>query len=165
MADEKLINNSDSALDNPIDDGSIDYIQAINELKANTVEKSKYEASEAERKRLIKALVDGQQVTNPNPAEELPSRLECYKKYKENNFKTDWEYWDNFIKLRDATIKEYGKDPLVTGNYGLSPSGEKMEPEYGEAEGMQEFADNMKQLLEETKGDPELFTLRLGKNR
>lgn len=162
MSDERL--NSDSALDNPTDDSAVDYIQAINELKANTVDKAKYEASEAERKRLIKALVDGQQMTDlQSEAKELPSRLECYKKYKENNFKTDWEFWENFIELRDATIREYGKDPLVTGNYGVSPTGEKVQPEYGEVEGMESFVENMRQLLDETKGDPELFTLRMSK--
>ena len=46
-------------------DSTEDYIAAINELKQNTVERSKYEQLRADNKRLLDSLVNGQQVEMP----------------------------------------------------------------------------------------------------
>lgn len=89
------------------------------------------------------------------------TRKELYKKYRENKFNSNLEYWENFLNLRDATIREYGKDPCVTGNYGRDANGNVVEPEYGEAEGIAEQLDLIKQIIEESEGDPRVFDLKM----
>ena len=83
---------------------------------------------------------------------------EILKAYKENKFNPDLDYWTNFLNLREATIKEYGKDPCVTGNYGLTPEGDKVEPTYGEQEAIQEMCDTIKDMIEESQNDPAIFS-------
>lgn len=138
-----------------------EYLEAIKDLKANSVDKAKYEALKADNKRLLDAVINGQTVEAESEPVVYPSRSECLKKYKENNFSTDLDYWKNFLELRNATIREYGKDPLVTGNYGVSPSGEHIEAEYGEAEAMENLCDNIQALIDECEGDPTLFRLKM----
>lgn len=138
-----------------------EYLEAIKDLKANSVDKAKYEALKADNKRLLDAVINGQTVETESEPVVYPSRSECLKKYKENNFSTDLDYWKNFLELRNATIREYGKDPLVTGNYGVSPTGEHIEAEYGEAEAMENLCDNIQALIDECEGDPTLFRLKM----
>lgn len=152
MADEEIKRNEETVVDNT------DYIAAIKELKENSVEKGKYDTLKAENKKLLDALVNGSDIDTKSSQPELKSRLEYYKAYKENKFNTDLDYWTNFLNLREATIKEYGKDPCVTGNYGLTPEGDKVEPTYGEQEAIQEMCDTIKDMIEESQNDPAIFS-------
>lgn len=153
MADEEIKRNEEDVVDNT------DYIAAIKELKENSVEKGKYDTLKAENKKLLDALVNGSDIDTESSQPELKSRLEYYKAYKENNFTTDLDYWTNFLNLREATIREYGKDPLVTGNYGLTPEGEKVEPAYGEQEAMDNLCNGVAQMIDEADGDPNVFRI------
>lgn len=153
MADEEIKRNEETVVDNT------DYIAAIKELKENSVEKGKYDTLKAENKKLLDALVNGSDIDTESSQPELKSRLEYYKAYKENKFNTDLDYWTNFLNLREATIKEYGKDPLVTGNYGLTPEGEKVEPAYGEQEAMDNLCNGIAQMIDEADGDPNVFRI------
>lgn len=153
MADEEIKRNEEEVVDNT------DYIAAIKELKENSVEKGKYDTLKAENKKLLDALVNGSDIDTQSSQPELKSRLEYYKEYKENKFNTDLDYWTNFLNLREATIREYGKDPLVTGNYGLTPEGEKVEPAYGEQEAMDNLCNGIAQMIDEADGDPNVFRI------
>lgn len=134
-----------------------DYITAIKELKENSVSKDKYDALMAERKQLIDSIVNGQPEIDQDEEPELESRLYYYKKYKENKFNSNLEYWDNLVKLRKATIAEYGADPTVTGNYGLTPDGQKVDPAYGEPEAMEHSFEVIENMINEAAGDPKVF--------
>lgn len=152
MQDENLEKrNEEEVVDNA------NYIDAIKDLKQNSVSKEKYDALVAENKKLVDALVNGEEIETEQE-EELKPRLDYYKAYKENKFNTDLEYWTNFLNLREATIKEYGKDPCVTGNYGLSPEGERVEPAYGEAETIDQQLGIIKDMIAEADGDPTVFS-------
>lgn len=151
MQEEENKRNEEDVVDNT------DYIAAIEELKKNSVSKDKYDALIAERKQLIESLVNGQEDDAQVETPELGSRLDYYRKYKENNFPSNLEYWDNLCKLRRATIAEYGADPTVTGNYGLTPEGEKVEPAYGETEAMENAFDTIENMIKEADGDPRYF--------
>lgn len=136
----------------------VDYIQMINELKQNSVDVEMYNKVVNDNKRLANALINNQQLPKEeDPMDKLEPRLEYYKKYKENKFNNDLEYWDNFLKLRKATIKEYGGDPCITGEYGMTPDGGKLEPAYGERETINEQLDTIEKFIEQSKGDPKKF--------
>ena len=93
--------------------------------------------------------------------EVLESRKELYKKYRENDFNSNLEYWENFLNLRDATIREYGKDPCVTGNYGVDVEGNHVDSAYGEAEAIDKQLGLIRQFIEESEGDPTVFDLKM----
>lgn len=144
---EEIMRNEENVVDNT------DYVDAIRKIQENSVSKDKYDALVADRKKLLEAVVNGQQLAEEKE-EPLASRLEYYKKFKENNFSTDMETMQNLVNLRKATIKEYGLDPCVTGNYGLTPEGGKLEPTYGEAETIAEQFDIIEDILKEADGNP-----------
>ena len=155
MQENENLKNQNSDSGDVVD--NTDYIEALKDLKQNSVNKDKYDALKSENKKLLEALVNGQQVEVQPEGSKLESRDTYYKKYKENNFPNDLEYWDNFLKLREATIKEYGQDPCVTGSYGLTPEGVKQDPAYGEAETIEEQMDIIKGFIEESEGNPIVF--------
>ena len=153
-------NNTELEKDANVVDNT-DYIEAIKTLKENSVDKAKYDALKADNKRLLDAVINGSPAETEAEPVVYPSRAEGLKKYRENNFSTDLDYWKNFLELRNATIREYGKDPLVTGNYGVSPSGEHIEAEYGEAEAMENLCEDIQALIDEFDGNPTMFRLKL----
>lgn len=133
-----------------------DYIDAIKSLKENSVSKDKYDALAKEKKELLDALVNGQSIEQQNE-DKLEAREVYYKKYKDNEFSSDLEYWDNFLKLRKATMNEFGYDPCVTGSYGFTPEGTKVEATYGEAETIEQQMDLIEGMVEEANGNPVVF--------
>lgn len=154
----ELENQEQRIAENEVD--NTDLITALKELKANSVSKDKYEALEAKNKEIIEASINGWKTDDQLAEEEadaLEPRLEYYKRYKNNKFATDLDYWDNLIKLRKATIKEYGADPCVTGNYGLTPDGSKVEPAYGEAETVEEQFSLIEEMIKEADGNSQVF--------
>ena len=105
---------------------------------------------------MLDALVNGQSVEQQNE-NTLEAREVYYKKYKENKFSSDLDYWDNFLKLRKATMNEFGYDPCVTGSYGFTPEGTKVEATYGEAETIEQQMDLIEGMVEEANGNPVVF--------
>lgn len=152
---EENLKNEQSVSGDVVD--NTDYIEALKELKQNSVSKDKYDALNEEKKRLLEAIVNGEEASAQEKEPTLESRDVYYKKYKENNFSNDLEYWDNFLKLRKATIKEYGSDPCVTGSYGLTPDGGKIDPTYGEADIIAEQMDMIEDFVKKSEGNPIAF--------
>ena len=137
------------------------YIEALREMKENSVPKDDFLKLKAENRKLLNSLANDKYRKKEEVKEELPSRAECLKKYRANNFSNDLEYWKNICDLRDATIREYGKDPTVTGSYGVTPSGDTLDPAYGEAEEMEEQFNTIKAIIKEADGSPEQFKILL----
>lgn len=155
MTEEELLQQQQSESGEASDNAA--YIAALKELKQNSVDKAKYDSLKSENKKLLEALVNGEGVEPQQQASKLQSREHYYKKYKENKFANDLEYWDNFINLRKATIEEYGQDPCVTGSYGLTPEGTKQDPSYGESETIEEQMKLIEDFIEESDGNPIVF--------
>lgn len=155
---DDIMKNQNLQSDSGEVDNNTDYIAAIKELKQNSVNKDKYDALKEDNKKLLDALINGTDAEAPKgPYEGLESREVYLKKYKENNFSSDLEYWDNFLKLRKATIRDYGQDPCVTGSYGLTPDGTKMDASYGEAEAVEDQMKIIEGFVEASEGNPIAF--------
>lgn len=155
MTEEELLKQQNSVSGEVVD--NTDYITALKELKQNSVSKDKYDALNEEKKRLLDAIVNGNGESAQEEQSKLESREFYYKKYKENKFNNDLEYWENFINLREATMNEYGADPCVTGSYGLTPEGNKLESSYGEAEVIEEQMNTIKDFIKQSEGNPIVF--------
>ena len=62
-----------------VDDTQVDYIEAIKNLKQNTVDRSKYDELKAENKKLLDSIVNGQSVDVAGSATHIrPLHLASY---------------------------------------------------------------------------------------
>lgn len=148
MTDEEMKTVETGAVDDP----QQDYLEAIKNLKQNTVDKAKYEQSEAERKRLLNMVVNGQTVDVPEEPKHREIgviRNELFNK-EHNNL----DYIKLSLELRNALIAEGKPDPFLPYGRQISPTRED-----------EEIAEKVAQVYQEcvdfAEGDSELFTNEL----
>lgn len=136
------------------EDTNVDYIEAINKLKANSVDKTKYDALRAENKKLIESIVNGQSVE----VEAQPIQQRSAKEIRNELFNTaelsNLEYVEKALELRDAVMREKGVDIFVGAGHKLNPSQE----DYDSAE---RVAETFRECVEYAQGDSEVFTNEL----
>ena len=131
-----------------------DYIQAINELKANTVDKSQYEKLKAENKKLLDSLVSGQTPDIAKPVEK-PDINELRKKlFNTDNNLSNLEYVNNMMKLRNVLIENGERDPFL-------PIGEKVEITADTVQKAEDVANVLQDCVDFAEGDSGIFTAQL----
>lgn len=131
-----------------------DYIQAINDLKANTVDKAQYDKLRAENKKLLDSLVSGQ---TPEIAKivEKPDINELRKKlFNPDNNLNNLQYIETALKLRNALIENGERDPFL-------PIGEKVEITADTVEKAGHVANLLQDCVDMSKGDSGIFTAEL----
>lgn len=141
------------------------YSQLLSDaIKTKDAEIAKLKAEHFARDKKMTELVlaGGYEKKEEGPIEPevLKTRLECLKPYKDNKASSNLEFVQNFLALRDATIRENGLDPLVTGAYGEYPEGAQHIPQADmakEGEYMQQMCDTLSLMVEEANGDPKAF--------
>lgn len=149
MANEELTNVSSEEMLGT----DTDYVAAINELKANSVSKTEYSKLRAENKKLLDALVNGQQIDLPK--EEKPDIAELRKKLfnKDGNL-SNLEYVDTALKLRNALIEQGERDPFL-------PYGEKVQETAEQHDKAEQVANVLKECVDFADGDSGIFTAEL----
>lgn len=131
-----------------------DYIQAINDLKANTVDKAQYEKLKAENKKLLDSLISGQTPEIAKPVEK-PDVNELRKElFNPENDLSNLKYVENMLKLRNALIENGERDPFL-------PIGEKVEITSDTVEKAQNVANLLQDCVDMSKGDSGIFTAEL----
>ena len=118
--EEKELNNVTSQTTEDIDNNQ--YIEALNQLKANSVDKADYEKLKAENKKLLDSIVNGTEVALP--ASETESIDELRKKLansSEDNL-SSLEYAETALKLRERLLEEGQEDPFVAHGSQYSPT-------------------------------------------
>lgn len=135
-----------------VDDPQEDYLEAIKNLKQNTVDKAKYEQSEAERKRLLNMVVNGQ--TLDVPEEPKHREINVIRNELFNKEHNNLDYIKLSLELRNALIAEGQPDPFLPYGRQISPTRED-----------EEIAEKVAQVYQEcvdfAEGDSELFTNEL----
>lgn len=139
--------------DNPLKGIEEDYIEQIKQLKNNTVSKEAFEELEAEHKRLIGELVNGQ--TTIVEAEVIPDINQMRKEL----FTVDQQFYNldyaqRILALRKAIMQSGGQDPFL-------PSGINANPTTIDEETAQRVADVLEQCIEVAQGDNGVFTAAL----
>lgn len=142
-----------SGLDNQIEDTSVDYISAINELKANSVDRSKYDSLRAENKRLLDSIVNGQTV-ELSQVQQPKKDINELRKAVFKDESTNLQYWTNVLDLRDALIENGERDPFL-------PYGQKILPTNEDIECANRVANVVRECIEYAEGDTEIFTNEL----
>lgn len=136
-----------------VEDVNKKYIDAINDLKANSVEKEKYEALEAQNKELLNAVLNGGSLkSGPEAVEAKPDIKQLREDlYGGKTTLTNLEAAKKTLELRKALMDEGEIDPFV-------PVGQNISPEPLDFEKAQEVADVLQECIEKSEGDSGVFT-------
>lgn len=105
------------------EEGNLAYIEAIKNLKENSVSKTDYESLKKERDNLVNALVNGQPAEKAADEEERPLIAGLKKRlFKPDHELSDIEYVSRALDLRDALIEQEGIDCFVGSSHSYSPT-------------------------------------------
>lgn len=137
-----------------VEDMTVDYVAAINELKQNSVDRQKYDQLKAENKKLLDSIVNGQEidvhkVPERRSVEELRKDLFSGQKDLSNlQFITD------ALELRSALIAEGEADPFL-------PVGNQITPSDTDVAAAEKVAQVLQECVDYAEGDSAVFTNEL----
>lgn len=126
-----------------------DYVEAIKNLKQNSVSKADYDALRLENKKLLQAVVNGQTV-EVEPEEPEVDLADLRKKVFDNPNQTNLEYVTNVLKLRDAVLEKEGYDVFV-------PQSSQYSPTQDDIARANKVAEQFKEMVDIADGNPNVF--------
>ena len=132
---------------------SIDYIEAIKEMKQNSVDRSAYDKLKSENKQLLDALVNGKEIeiTKEEPVDIDKLRKDLFNK---DAHMSNLEYVSTALKLRDALIEKGERDPFL-------PYGDKVSLTAEQCDKAEQVATVLRECVEFADGDSGIFTAEL----
>lgn len=134
-------------------DDSIDYIEAIKEIKQNSVAKSEYEKVKQEKKKLLDAFVKGEEYKVQEEKVDIDKlRKELYG--KDCDRLNNLEYIEKTLKLRNALIEQGARDPFL-------PIGEKVDITQDQVDLAEKAATIFQECVDFAQGDSGIFTAEL----
>lgn len=147
--EEKNLNNETGT---QVEDSTQDYLEAIQALKQNSVDRSEYEKLKAENKKLINAVVNGQSAdveAKPEYRDADTIREELF-----NHEHSNLDYVKLALELRSTLMAEGKPDPFL-------PMGSQIAPTADDVEKAQKVADVYQECIDYAEGDSKLFTQEL----
>lgn len=153
MTDEEL-NSVTSQTTEQVDNNQ--YIEALNQLKANSVDKADYDKLKAENKKLLDSIVNGTEVALP--ATEKADINDLRKKLANSSEDglSSLEYADTMLKLRERLLEEGEEDPFVARGSQYSPT----QLDYDRAH---RVAAILQDCVDKADGDDQTFLAELNK--
>ena len=147
------IENENSVSEQENVNDSIDYIEAIKEMKQNSVDRSVYDKLKSENKQLLDALVNGKEIeiSKEEPVDIAKLRKDLFNK---DGHMSNLEYVSSALKLRDALIERGERDPFL-------PYGEKVNLTAEHYDKAEQVATVLKECVEFADGDSGIFTAEL----
>lgn len=131
-----------------------DYIQAIQDLKANSVSKEQYGKLKEENKKLLNALTSGEQIEGQNTAAQNKRSLDEIRSATFKEGQSNLEFWKNTLELRERVLEETGEDVFL-------PHGHNIQVEDTDIASATRVADVVQQCIDYADGDSQLFTQEL----
>ena len=127
------------------------YIDAIRDLKANTVSKDRYNKLMEENKNLLNSLVNGESVATAAPAQQndIPPIQDLVDEMRGKQL-SDIEFVEKALEFRDRVLEETGEDCFVSKGHNITPTQES----YIAA---QRTADIYRECLDYANGDNKVF--------
>jgi hypothetical protein len=144
--DEKVVTGTE------VEDNTQDYLDAIKNLKQNSVDRSKYDELRAENKKLLNAIVNGQEVETSKEPERRST--EEIREELFNHEHSNLDYIKLSLELRENLIAEGKPDPFL-------PVGRQISPTREDEELANKAAQVYKECVDFADGDSELFTNEL----
>lgn len=133
------------------------YIEALNQLKQNSVSKEDYMKLKQENKQLLNSLVQGTSIENPSAEKKaVVSTDDLIKKYDElsNGQASNLEYWETTLALRNRLIEEGRQDPFL-------PAGHNYVIQQSDVDSANKVATVVQECIDYADGDPSVFTNEL----
>ena len=152
MTDEQI--NETSPQTEQIDNNQ--YIEALNQLKANSVDKADYDKLKAENKKLLDSIVNGTEVALPATEKASIDDLRLKLINSNDEGMSSLEYTQVALKLRERLIEEGEEDPFVPHGSQYSPTQVDYDRAHRVAAILQECVDN-------AEGDDATFLAELNK--
>lgn len=135
-------------------DNTEDYIQAINDLKANSVSRESYMKLKAENKKLISNLIEGKQEESFPKKEKADIGQLRKELFDRDTSKTNLDYVSKSLQLRDALLERGDKDPFL-------PWGKQIAPTKADEEAASRVAEALQECVDYADGDPAVFNSEL----
>ena len=132
---------------------SIDYIEAIKEMKQNSVTRESYDKLKSENKQLLDALVNGKELEmkKEEPVDITKIRKDLFN--KDGNM-SNLEYVSSVLKLRTALIEKGERDPFL-------PYGDKVNLTAEHYDQAEKVAAVLQECVDFADGDSGIFTAEL----
>ncbi len=131
------------------------YLEAIEKLKANSVNRDEYEKVLAENKQLLESIVNGTAESEKgSEREEETIDLDELRNSLFNEENTNLEYATKALKLRQELIKRGETDPFL-------PYGQKILPTDEDIAAADRVAKALEDCVEYAQGDSDIFTTEL----
>lgn len=132
------------------------YIEALNQLKQNSVSKEDYLKLKQENKQLLNSLVQGTSIENPSAKEPVVSTQELIKNYDalSNGQASNLDYWKTTLALRNRLIEEGHTDPFL-------PQGHNYVIQQSDVDSANKVATVIQECIDYADGDPSVFTNEL----
>lgn len=127
-----------------------DYINAINELKANSVSKDKYDKLKQENKQLLDTLTSGGQLEQPQPKRSDEELYKILNSESTNNL----DYCKAMCELRNNALDRGEPDPAM-------PQGHNYVFNQADQDVVDKVFDTIEECIEYADGDSILFTNEL----
>jgi len=128
------------------------YIEAIKQMKENSVDRSEYEKLKEENKKLLDSVINGgdaQQEFIEEKVDIKDLRNELF-----NSELSNLDYCEKALKLRKALIDSGEPDPFL-------PVGNQISPEENDIKIAQRVADVLQECVDYANGDSSIFTNEL----
>lgn len=135
------------------------YVEALNQLKASTVDKSLLDAAREENKRLLNALAT-QRPVEPTQVEDNGPTKEELAKIIITPGKSNLEVITASLKHREMVLAETGKDEYAMG----TSAGGKYNPTQMQLAQAEATAEALSDLVNEANGDADIFDTLLMRN-
>lgn len=148
---EEILEQTSVSGNETVEDGN-DYIEAIKEMKKNTVSKSEYEKLQEENRKLLKSLVNGETIDLPADKEPVDiSKLREDLFLKEHS---NLEYAKLSLKLREAVMEQGGEDTFLPVGHGVQIT-------QADRDTAERVAAAFQHCIDYAEGDSEIFTNEL----
>ena len=132
---------------------SIDYIEAIKEMKQNSVDKAAYNKLREENQQLLNALVSGKEIEmkKEEPVDVNQLRKELFNR---DGTLSNLDYVSSALKLRAALIERGERDPFL-------PYGDKVTLTAEHYDKAESVAAVLQECVDFADGDSGIFTAEL----
>ena len=151
MVDET--NNSVSQQEN-VEQDTNNYIEALKEMKANSVNKAAYDKLKEENKQLLDALINGGQVTQELQKEPVDIDSLRKKLFNVETELSNLDYMKTALELREALLDQGSPDPFLPYGQNIAPTDEDIRT-------ADRVAEAIKSCIDYADGDSEIFTNEL----
>lgn len=148
-----MIENEQSVSQQENVNDSTDYIEAIKEMKQNSVDRAAYDKLRSENRQLLDALVNGKEIDikKEEPIDINQLRKDLFNRDKQMS---NLDYVSSALKLRSALIEKGERDPFL-------PYGDKVDLTADHYDKAEQVATVLQECVDFADGDSGIFTAEL----